>query len=48
MEIRPFSRHSKQWYSPRPSWGKQATINGRPAWQVAEERKRERDQPDVS
>ena len=42
--MKPFSRHSKQWYAPRPSWGKQATINGRPAWQVAEERKRERDQ----
>ena len=39
----PFSRHSKQWYAPRPSWGKQATINGRPAWQVAEERKARRE-----
>lgn len=48
MEMRPFSRHSKQWYKPLTVSGRQATINGRPAWQVAEERKRERDQSDVS
>lgn len=33
-----FERHSKRWYAPRPSWNRQATINGKPAWQVAEER----------
>jgi hypothetical protein len=33
-----FERHSKRWYAPRPSWGRGATINGKPAWQVAQER----------
>lgn len=39
----PFARHDRHWYAPRPSWNKQATILGRPAWKVAEERKGERD-----
>jgi hypothetical protein len=33
-----FERHNKRWYAPRPSWGRGATINGKPAWQVAQER----------
>lgn len=35
-----FERHDKRWYKPlvaRPDRG--ATINGRPAWQVVEERR---------
>lgn len=35
----PFERHTQRYYAPRPSWGKQATINGRPAWQVVQERR---------
>ena len=34
-----FERHSKKYYAPRPSWGKQATINGKPAWLVVQERR---------
>ena len=41
----PFERHTARHYSPRPSWGKQATVlvNGIPvpAWQAAEIRKKE-------
>ena len=33
-----FERHSKRWYAPRPSWKRGATINGKPAWQVAQDR----------
>jgi len=33
-----FERHSKRWYAPRPSWNRGATINGKPAWQVAQDR----------
>ena len=47
-EMKPFERHSKQWYRPLTLSGRQATINGKPAWLVAEERKRERDQQSVS
>lgn len=42
--FKPFQEHGKQFYAQRPSWNRQATINGRPAWQVVEERKREREQ----
>lgn len=38
-DTRPFARHSQRYYAKRPSWGRGATINGRPAWQVAEERR---------
>ena len=34
----PFERHNARYYAPRPSWNRGATINGKPAWQVAEER----------
>ena len=34
-----FQQHDKRWYKPRPSWNRGATINGRPAWQVVEERR---------
>ena len=34
-----FENHSKRWYAPRPSLKRQATINGKPAWLVAEERR---------
>lgn len=34
-----FERHDKRWYTQRPSWGRRATINGRPAWQVTQERR---------
>lgn len=34
-----FERHDKQWYARRPSWGRRATVNGKPAWQAAEERR---------
>lgn len=37
-----FERHNKRFYSQRPSWNRQATIDGRPAWMVVEERKRQR------
>lgn len=36
----PFERHNARYYAPRPSWNRGATINGRPAWQVAEERRK--------
>lgn len=36
----PFERHNKRYYAPRPSWNRGATINGKPAWQVAEERRK--------
>lgn len=35
---RPFARHAQRFYAPRPSWGKRATINGRPAHEVVAER----------
>jgi hypothetical protein len=34
-----FERHSQHHYARRPSWNRGATINGRPAWQVIEERR---------
>ena len=37
----PFARHSARHYAPRKSWNRQATICGKPAWMVAEERKKE-------
>lgn len=36
----PFERHNARYYAPRPSLNRCATINGRPAWQVAEERRK--------
>ena len=38
---KPFARHQAKFYSPRPSWNRQATINGRPAYEVVEERRRQ-------
>lgn len=36
-----FERHDKRKFAPRPSRASTgATINGRPAWQVAEERRK--------
>lgn len=35
---RPFERHDRFMRRPRPSWNRQATIEGRPAWQVVQER----------
>lgn len=40
----PFQRHEARRLAPPRSWGKRATINGRPAWQVVEERKGKRDE----
>lgn len=34
-----FERHSQHRYAQRPSLNRGATINGRPAWQVIEERR---------
>jgi hypothetical protein len=48
METELYARHNKRWYKPRQFSGRQATINGRPAYIVAEERNRERNKPDVS
>ena len=36
----PFERHNARYYAPRPSWNRGTTINGKPAWQVAEERRK--------
>ena len=36
----PFERHNARQYAPRPSWNRGATINGKPAWQVVEERRK--------
>lgn len=36
----PFERHNARYYAPRPSWNRGAKINGKPAWQVAEERRK--------
>lgn len=36
----PFDNHWKRKTAPRPSWNRGAKINGKPAWQVAEERKK--------
>lgn len=36
----PFERHSKKYYAPRPSWNRGATINGKPAWLVVQERRK--------
>lgn len=36
----PFERRNARYYAPRPSWNRGATINGKPAWQVAEERRK--------
>lgn len=36
----PFERHNARYYAPRPRWNRGATINGKPAWQVAEERRK--------
>lgn len=36
----PFERHNARYYAQRPSWNRGATINGKPAWQVAEERRK--------
>ena len=36
----PFERHNARYYATRPSWNRGATINGKPAWQVAEERRK--------
>lgn len=36
----PFERHSKKYYSPRHPFGRRgATINGKPAWLVVQERR---------
>ena len=35
-----FDNHWQRKTAPRKSWGKSATINGKPAWQVAEERRK--------
>ena len=35
----PFERHTQRYYAPRPSWNRCATINGRPAWLVVQERR---------
>lgn len=40
----PFERHNARYYAPRPSRGRGATINGKPAWQVAEERRKAQQQ----
>lgn len=40
----PFERHSARYYAPRPSWNRGATINGKPALQVAEERRKAQQQ----
>lgn len=45
---RPFAKHWERKLAPRPSWGKQSTINGRPAWQVVEERRKAAQYPDAS
>lgn len=37
---RPFEQHWQRKLEPRPSWNRGATINGRPAWQVVEERRK--------
>ena len=34
-----FERHTQRYYAPRPSWNRRATINGKPAWQVVQERR---------
>lgn len=39
----PFERHNARYYAPRPSWNRGATINGKPAWQVADERRKASD-----
>jgi hypothetical protein len=35
-----FDNHWQRKTAPRPSWNRGATINGKPAWQVAEERRK--------
>ena len=35
----PFERHTQRYYAPRLSWNRCATINGRPAWLVVQERR---------
>lgn len=44
----PFARHDRRHYAQRPSWGKGATINGKPAWLVAEERRKAATQQESS
>lgn len=34
-----FERHTQRYYAPRPSWNRGATINGKPAWLVVQERR---------
>lgn len=34
-----FERHTQRYYAPRPSWNRRATINGKPAWLVVQERR---------
>lgn len=43
MPDRPFTRHYEWKFKPRKSsFTEPATINGKPAWQVVAERKKER------
>lgn len=37
----PFERHNARYYAQRRSWNRCVKINGRPAWVVLEERKRD-------
>lgn len=41
---RPFARHWERKLRPLPRLGRGATINGKPAWQVAEERRKAREE----
>lgn len=41
----PFERHTQRYYAPRPSWNRGATINGKPAWLVVQERREAAKEP---
>lgn len=40
---KPFERHARKFYAPRPSWNRQATVNGRPAYEKKENHHDSRD-----